>query len=334
MRIPPKLIEGDEIRVLAISRSLGGVVRPDEFTERDIKFAVGRLESLGLKVSFGRHVYECNAHLTASSQHRLEDFHEALSDPSVKGILAVTGGIGAIQLLDGLDYDRLAQHPKIICGYSDIAYVCNAIYARAGVTTYYGPNFTSFMMRTGADYTLRGFRACLFGNSPIAVQPADRWSDDAWHKDQVHRTTYVNEGLWPIQSGEAEGLILGGSYGCLNMLQGTPYFPSLDEAILFLEHPAQGKATLMGLDSGLRALSYQPDFRGVRGIVLGRFAQSGQVTRENLTALIGAIPALTHLPVAANCDFGHTTPILTLPIGGRGIVQVASNNVSIMLRSY
>jgi len=120
--------------------------------------------------------------------------------------------------LDGLDYECIAKHPKIICGYSVITYPCNAICARAGVATYFGPNFTSFMMRRGVEYTLRNFRDCLFGNSPFEIQPAEKWSDDAWHKDQENRTDHENEGFWSVQLGEAEGTILGGSYWALNML--------------------------------------------------------------------------------------------------------------------
>jgi len=332
MQLPPKLNAGDEIRVLALSRSLGGVMQPGGFTESDVQFAASKLESLGLKVSFGRWVRECNTHLTASPDRRLEDFHEAITDPSVKSILAITGGVGAIQLLDGLNYDLIAAHPKILCGYSDIAYLCNAICARAGVMTYYGPNFTSFMMRQGADYTLHNFRVCLFGDSSFSLQPTDKWSDDAWHKDQEKRTFHSNEGFWAIQDGQAEGTIIGGSYWCLNMLQGAKYFPPLQDAILFLEHPAEGKATLMGLDSGLRALSFQPGFSEVRAIVIGRFAKSGGVTRENLAALVRQIPALNHLPVIANCDFGHTTPNATLPVGGRCSLQVTKDSASIILR--
>ncbi|SRR5581483_417973 len=334
MPFPPKLSAGDEIRVLALSRSLGGVMQPGGFTEDDVQFAARRLESIGLTVSFGRWVEECNAHLTASPGHRLQDFHEAITSASVKAILAVTGGVSAIQLLDGLDYDLIAAHPKILCGYSDIGYLCNAIFARSGVATYYGPNFTSFMMRQGADYTLHNFRECLFGNSPLALNPADKWSDDTWHKDQVNRTFHPNEGFWAIQDGKAEGTIIGGGYWSLNMLQGTKYFPSLQESILFLEHPAEGKATLMGLDSGLRAISFQPGFSEVRAIVIGRFAKSGGVTRENLTALIREIPALNHLPVVANCDFGHTTPIVTLPIGGRCQLHVDKGTASIKLIAH
>lgn len=334
MAVPPKLKPGDELRVLGLSRSLGAVTQPGGFAQQDIQFAVRRLESLGLKVSFGRYVNECNAHLTASPEQRLEDFQEALASPSIKAILAVTGGVGAVQLLDGLHYDCVKESPKILCGYSDIAYLCNAIYARAGVTTYYGPNFTSFIMRSGFDYTLRHFRACLFDTSPLALQAAEKWSDDPWHKDQENRTFHSNEGFWPIQAGQAEGTILGGSYWCLNMLQGSRFFPSLHNSILFLEHPPEGKATLMALDSGLRALSYQPGFDEVKGLVLGRFARSGGVNRQNLTELLRAIPALRRLPVLANCDFGHTTPVFTFPIGGRCILQVDGREGAITLTEH
>jgi muramoyltetrapeptide carboxypeptidase LdcA involved in peptidoglycan recycling len=334
MHIPPKLKAGDEIRVLALSRSLGGAMQLYGVTERDVQFATSRLESLGLTVSFGRWARECNAHLTASPQHRLEDFHAAIADPSVKAIIAVVGGMGATQILDGIDYNEIKAHPKIICGYSDIGHLCNAILARAGVMMYYGPQFTTFMMRLGAEYTIHNFRQCLFTSSPLELQPADKWSDDEWIKDQEKRNFHDNDGFWAIQEGEAEGTIIGGSYFSLNMLQGTSYFPSLRKAILFVEHPANGKATLMELDAGLRALSFQPGFPGARAIVIGRFAKSGRITRENLTALIREIPALHRLPVIGNCDFGHMSPILTLPIGGRCKLQVSKDKVSITLTEH
>jgi muramoyltetrapeptide carboxypeptidase LdcA involved in peptidoglycan recycling len=326
-----KLNAGDEIRILALSRSLGGVMQAGGFMEQDVQFATGRLEGLGLTVSFGRWVRESNEHLTASPGHRLEDLHEAIADPSVRAILAVTGGVSAIQILDGIDYTLIGAHPKILCGYSDIGYLCNAIYARTGTTTYYGPNFTSFMMRKGADYTLECFRKCLFESAPFALEPAPEWSEDPWHKDQENRTFHPNEGIWPIQEGEAEGTIIGGNCWCLNMIQGSAYFPPLRNGILFLEQPAEGKATLMALDSTLRSLSFQPGFSDIRAIALGRYQSSGGVTREKLAKLVGEIPALNRMPIVANCDFGHTTPIATLPIGGECRLKVTNGIASIIL---
>src|SRR3974390_3020370 len=94
-QFPPRLQSGDEIRVLALSRSLGGATRQAGLTEQDIAFAVGTLREMGLTVSFGAHVRECDAHLTTSRQHRLADFHQTIASPWLEEISAVTGGLGA-----------------------------------------------------------------------------------------------------------------------------------------------------------------------------------------------------------------------------------------------
>lgn len=332
--IPRKLQRGDQIRVLALSRSLGGVLKSSKLSETDIDFATNRLESLGLRVSFGEHAFECNEHLTAPIEARLDDLRAALNDVSVRGIMAVTGGIGAVQLLEGLDFNLFKSYPKILCGYSDMAYLCNAVYARAGLVTYYGPHFTSFMMRTGAEYTLQYFQACLFQAEPIDVLPAREWSDDGWSSEQEKRTFLPNEGWWPINGGAAEGTIVGGSSFCLNMMQGSKYFPPLRDAIVFLEHPGEGKASLMSLDSSLRALAMQPGFDLVQGVVIGRYPRSAGIDAEKLVGLVQHIPALQRIPVLANCDFGHTTPNLTLPIGGRCRLRVRERKVEILITEH
>ena len=53
----------------------------------------------------------------------------------------------------------------------------------------------------------------------------------------------------------------------------------------------------------------------MKGIVIGRFQKASEVTREKLEFVLNK-PELNKLPIIANVDFGHTTPMLTLPIGG------------------
>ena len=139
MSVPPKLKPGDEIRVLALSRSLGGVMKFNGTTEQDIAFATARLEAMGLKVTFGRHVRECNEHLTASPERRLEDLHSAIVDPSVKGILAVSGGKVAscsIGLTNVAETPLWAEEAaKILTGSSlDAATVKRAVAAAEAIT--------------------------------------------------------------------------------------------------------------------------------------------------------------------------------------------------------
>jgi muramoyltetrapeptide carboxypeptidase len=326
---PPKARKGDQVRVLALSRSLGGVMNYDKITEGDIEFARKRLEDIGLKVTFGEHVMECNSHLTSSIESRIEDLHQALSDPSVKILLAVSGGIGAMQLLEHIDYNLFASNPKILCGYSDIGHIANAVFTKTGLVSYYGPNFSGFMMKKGFEYTMQCFQKCLCCEEPFSVHPSETWSDDVWTKDQENRTFFPNDGYWCISEGMAEGTAIGGNHRGLCRLQGSEFFPPLSGAILFLESPADGKGSLMAFDYCLRSLSFQKGFKGIRGIVIGRYQGSANINRENLTELVREIGSVSGIPIVANVDFGHTTPVMTIPIGGRCLLNVREEESSI-----
>jgi len=87
----------------------------------------------------------------------------------------------------------------------------------------------------------------------------------------------------------------------------------------------------MNLDMGVRALALQPGFNRVRGLVIGRYARDGRIDRAKMTAMIKNIPALAKIPVIANCDFGHTTPILTLPIGGHCRIRASADACGITI---
>ena len=85
--VPSKLKPGDEVRVIAPSRSM------KILGEDCKKIATERLEALGLKVSFGKYVMEADPdYMIASVEHRAEDLNDAFKDKNVKAILTVIGG--------------------------------------------------------------------------------------------------------------------------------------------------------------------------------------------------------------------------------------------------
>lgn len=135
MIIPEKLSEGDEIRIIAPSRSLSLV------SAKAVKQARDLLSSKGYKVSFSKHCKECSFNDSAQVKSKIEDLHEAFSDPKVKAIIAAIGGFSSNQILEYIDYSLISNNPKIFCGYSDISALLNAIYAKTGLITYHGPNF-------------------------------------------------------------------------------------------------------------------------------------------------------------------------------------------------
>lgn len=305
---PNKLKAGDEVRVIAPARSLS-IISTESRSIANQRFA-----DLGLKLSFGKHIEESDDFRSSSIESRIRDLHEAFSDKNVKAVITVIGGFNCNQLLRYIDWELIRQNPKIFCGYSDITALGNAIFAKTGLITYYGPHYSSFGQKLHFDYTFDYFQKCLMADSEIKILPSETWSDDPWYLDQNKRALVVNPGYQVINEGEAGGTIIGGNLCTLNLLQGTEYFPDLSDSILFLEDDATSNAVTF--DRNLQSLIHLPEFKGVRGIAIGRFQKDSEVTPELLTQIIKTKKELTKLPVVANLDFGHTDPKITFPIGG------------------
>ena len=307
--ISQKLKEGDKIIIISPARSLAIISQE----VRDI--ALRKLREMGFKVTFSKHAEGCDEFNSFSIEHRLEDIHEAFSDKNVKGILTTIGGFNSNQLLKCLDYNLIKSNPKILCGYSDITALQNAIFKKVGLVTYSGPHFSTFGMLKGLDYTIECFKKCVMEKSPFEVKPSKEWSDDEWYKDQEKREFIKNKGFLVINEGKAEGTIIGGNLCTLNLLQGTEFMPSLKNTILFIEDDEESKP--QHFDRDLQSLIHLPDFDGVKGIVIGRFQKASEMTKRLLTKIIKTKKELNDIPVIAGVDFGHTAPHITFPIGGK-----------------
>jgi muramoyltetrapeptide carboxypeptidase LdcA involved in peptidoglycan recycling len=310
--VPPKLHPGDAIRVIAPSRSLAAL--PDEQHATSLL----RFEGLGLRVTFGKRVREIDEFRSSSVASRVADLHEAFADPAVRGVFSVVGGWNSNQLLAAIDWDLVARHPKVFCGYSDITALSNAMLARANLVTYSGPHFSTFAMLKGIEYDLANLRRCVMEDGSFDVEPSPAWSDDAWFLDQENRTFVPNDGPRTIAGGVAEGTVVGGNLCTLNLLHGTPWMPRLEGAILFVEEDAQaGEVSAPELDRNLQSLLHQPGATEIAGLVIGRFQPASRMTDALLDRIVATKPELARVPVACGFDFGHTTPHCTFPIGGR-----------------
>jgi muramoyltetrapeptide carboxypeptidase len=163
---PPRLKRGDRVRVIAPARSLSIV---DNETR---EIANNRFKALGLTVSFGKHVEESDAFHSSSVESRLEDLHDAFADKSIQGIFTVIGGYNSNQLLRYINWSLLEDNPKILCGFSDITALQNAIFAKTGMVTYSGPHYSTFGQEYHFDYTLEHVKKCLFNSEPFFIEPS------------------------------------------------------------------------------------------------------------------------------------------------------------------
>lgn len=251
----------------------------------------------------------------SNTESKVQSLHKAFTNPDVDIVICAHGGFHAINLLEKLDYDLIKKNAKPFIGYSDITVLLNAIYAKTGVPTYYGPLFWSFNNSFEVEYTIRYFQKALnMSGESYEIEPARSIVDYMDHK----HVTIRNSDYWVINSGIAEGILVGGHIPTLNLLQGSQYFPDLKGKILLLEmNELDGPYSIDIFSRLLMSLKYQSGFDQIRGMLIGAFHSRCQITMNQFSDMIRHIMKPLNIPVIANCNFGHIIPILTLQIGGK-----------------
>lgn len=325
---PDKLKQGDEVRVVTPART----IQLAFITEEVRRLAIERLEGMGLRVTFGEHVGARNHFSSSSVEDRVNDLNQAFTDSSVKIILTVIGGFNSNEILPYLDYEKIRNNPKVLCGYSDITALSNGIYAKTSLVTYSGPHFFDFGDRKGFDYTGEYFKKCLFRDEPFQVLPSMSWSNDRWANNQETRTFIDNEGPFTINKGSANGAILGGNLVTFQILSGTPYFPRFSDTILFLEE--DDRDDLFTFNSHLAALTLRSDFKQVKGIAFGRFQPESKISKLDLMEVVKNNKALQVIPIVGGLDFGHTAPKITFPIGGTCEIEAEGDAPNLRIEQH
>jgi muramoyltetrapeptide carboxypeptidase len=325
--IAPKLKPGDTVRVIAPS----GSYLTSWITDEAKLFAVDVMEKqLGLKVTYGKHLNEIDDFVSSPIEHRLEDLHDAFADPAVKLVICARGGFNSHQLFRRMDWELIGKNPKILCGFSDITALANAIYVKTGLVTYSGPNFFTLGHPEGSEYTVDAFKRCLFADQPFDITSSKRWFEHI--HDGGGKRAHENSGMFTVNPGSAEGTLQGANACTLNMLQGTEYFPDLADSVLCLEDDYEAQPH--HFNSHLQSLILLPSFSGVKGLVIGRFEGKSGMTEDLIRKTVATYAELKNLPVIAGVDFGHTLPSVTLPIGGRVKLEATGTTVKLGITEH
>ena len=162
------LKENDNIAVFAPSRSMNII------SEDCQKIAKDRLNNLGLNVVYSKNVYDSRKYYDCGTiEHRVEDLHNIFLDDKIKGALTVIGGFNVNQILPFINYDIIKKNPKVLCGFSDITALFNAIYTKTGMMTFYGPHFSSFGMKRGCEYTIDYFKNMILKDEVIKLKSSN-----------------------------------------------------------------------------------------------------------------------------------------------------------------
>lgn len=286
-----KLKFGDTLGFVAPS----GTVR----TEGAIERAVRETERMGFKVKLGESAGRKYGYLSGSDEVRARDINNMFADDEVDAIVCLRGGYGAMRILDRLDYELIARHPKIFMGFSDVTALHIALLNRCGLATFHGP-----------------MAAVNWANSPI-----DDYSRTSMYKALMHAEPMgelcnpPEQARQTVHPGAAEGLLVGGNLMLIASSLGTPWEIDTKGRILFIEEV--GERTYC-VDRMLTQLRLAGKFDDCAGVVFGNFADCPVEYPEfglTLEEIIQDLVVPSGKPVFTGLRCGHCKPTLTLPFG-------------------
>jgi muramoyltetrapeptide carboxypeptidase len=295
---PPALRPGTRVALVAAAGSLpeGGVDR-----------AMERVASLGWEPVPGDNCRARQGYLAGTDAERAADLNRALRDPSIGAVWFLRGGYGTMRILDEIDWDALAAHPRALIGFSDNTAVHLAA-QRSGVVSFHGPHphapeFPGF----ARDELLRVLTAA----EPAGVLP------------------FPPEGrAETLAGGVAEGPLLGGNLSLLSSTLGTPFAIRPEGAILFIEEVGEHPYRLDRLLSHLRLAGV---LSAVAGIAVGGITESPQIegapdAAEVVRDALGGLG----IPVAIGFPFGHIDDNWTLPMGVRARLDADAGTLALL----
>ena len=326
-----KLEPGDRIGL--VSPSWGGAAA---FPHR-VSNGVAYLESRGFQVELARHSTNQLGFVSDTAENRVADIHEMFERPDIGAIVATIGGDHSCHLLPLLDFDLIRANPKIFMGYSDITVLNVAIWQKTGLVTFNGPALITDFAEypSPLDYTVASFNRTVMVAEPVgSVEAAEQWTEEVldWRQQldlTRPRQCEASPGWNWLQPGVGEGVLVGGCLESLQHLRGTPYWPDLDGAILFLETSEEAPSPSR-VDGILMDYENMGVFDNLRGLLFGRpMGYSGE-DREGLRKVIAARTARFEFPVVADMDFGHTAPQFVLPVGCQARVDSVDESFQIL----
>ena len=256
---------------------------------------------MGFRVKLGESCGKKYGYLSGTDEIRARDINAMFADPEVDAIVCLRGGYGAMRILDLLDYELIAQHPKIFMGFSDITALHIALLERCQLATFHGP-----------------MAAANWANSPL-----DDFSRESMYRALMHAKAageLLNPPEYPrtgINGGQSEGLLVGGNLMLIASSLGTPWELDTRGRILFIEEI--GERTYC-VDRMLTQLRLSGKFNDCAGVVFGDFADCPVEYPDfglTLEEIIRDVVVPCGKPIITGLRCGHCSPKLTLPLGVR-----------------
>lgn len=292
--------------------------------------------------------FPATAKLGATKEERTADLVAAFEDSSIKGIITSIGGDDQVTYIKNLPPEPFIQNPKPFFGYSDNTHFANFLWMNGVPSFYGGALFTQFAMEGKIDdFTLKYLKFALFESgereleaSPVYSDMGLDWNDPA--NLEKLETFLPNDGWQWNGDKNAEGISWGGCLESIDELLrhniAIPALSDFEDVILFTE-TSEEMPSADYVFRVYRALGERGILARVQGILVGRpkswefgneHDEKWQIAHrlEQREIILKAVRMYNPtIPVIQNLDFGHTSPQISLPYGGRIRIDAQAKKV-------
>src|ERR1700686_3544994 len=284
-----------------------GIVAPAANVKREmLEVGCDGLRRAGYEPFYFESILERDLYFAGSAERRARELEDMFMRDDIRAIVCARGGYGSNYLLPAMDsktidLKKIAAHPKIFLGYSDLTTLLTWFSDAAGLVTFHGPMVAKdFGVADGVD----------LASWQNAVSGAAEWEIGE------------GSGAKPLVAGEAEGILYGGCLSILVAALGTPYDIQTAGTILFLEDLA---AKPYQIDRMLMQLKLAGKLKDVRGIIFGEMldCRQGPTQDYTLEEVVLRILGDLGIPVAFGLRSGHVSRAnITLPFGVKARLEV------------
>lgn len=338
-RFPHRLFPGDLIAITAPSAGVPKHLHPR------LELAIVNLKKRGFRVLEGKCLRSQYKNKSACKHLRAEELMRFLTDPEVKAIMPPWGGDLAIELLELMDFDTLANiKPKWFVGFSDLSTIHFPLATLSGWATLHGPNLMDLGAST-LDPTTKGIWDILEADQCTVIKqsPSEffQTEENQWGTDTDAGFNLTQPTEWKNLNGTAspvsfQGRLIGGCLDVISRLAGTafgnlPLFQQQNNEqgiILYFENVEMRPCELT---RALFSLRLQGWFDHVNGILIGRSAapDTGTPDQQNyVDALKDALGDL-NIPIVYDMDIGHIPPQISIVNGAFAKVELNHQEKSI-----
>jgi len=294
---------GDTIGIIATSSPVDQELLPK---------AIAEVEALGYKVKVGETCKQSyGGYLAGTPEQRADGLNAMFADDEVDGILCLRGGYGAPQILPLLDYDCIAQNPKLFVGYSDITALHTVFGQNANLATLHGPMAASDLAHGLDDWSKSYLIRALSEPEPLG--------------DLINPP---GEEIVCMVEGCASGPVVGGNLTLVAALMGTPYQLDTRGKLLFLEEIDEEPYRV---DRMLTQLALGGVFEDCAGVILGTWTNCEPKKREGFSVwdVVRNIVVPYEKPTIWNIQIGHGAVNMALPFGVEATLDATAGKLVI-----